>query len=105
SIYYTTPFYYDLNTGPGADFLKKYTRYEASTPGEFAFRGYELMYWMCHLLEQYGVVFNEHFDDISNTLFTRYEISPVWNDRNEFMFFENKKLHILQYENGSMRIL
>jgi len=105
SIYYTSPFYYDLNTGPGADFLKKYKQYDAAHPGEFAFRGYELMYWMCHLLEQYGVVFNEHFNDISNTLFTRYDIQPEWNDHNELLYFENKKLHILQFENGSMRIL
>jgi hypothetical protein len=105
SIYYTTPFYYDRNTGPGVDFLKKYKRYDGSSTGEFAFRGYELMFWMCHLLEQYGAVFNQHFDDISNTLFTRYDIRPEWDAQNELLYFENKKLHILQFENGNMRIL
>ncbi len=104
AIYYTTPFYYDTHSGRGVEFLKQYKAYEASEPGEFAFRGYELMYWMCNLLQEHGVIINDHFQDISSTLFTRYDIAPVWNEKNEFLYFENKKLHILRYENGSMSI-
>lgn len=103
NIYYTTPFLYDDNSGAGILFANKYKEYGSPNPTEFAYRGYEVMYWMTNMLERYGAVFNNNLSDISSLLFTRYNIKPEWDDDNSFLYLENEALHILKFENGNMQ--
>ncbi len=107
NVYYTTPFYYDINSGPSNELTKAWKTYNPnpnSMPSEYAYRGYELMYWMSNLLDRYGRIFNNHLMDISSTLFTRYEIKPEWDKDNNYLYLENNKLNLLQYINGNLKL-
>jgi len=100
SIYYTTPFYYDPTTAPGKYVNTEYNLTYGGEPSEFVYRGYESMYWLCHLLEQYGTVFNTRIKDVSAAPFTRFEIRNTYAADNDFLYLENNKLYILHYQNG-----
>ncbi|WP_162902797.1 ABC transporter substrate-binding protein [Taibaiella koreensis] len=100
SIHYTTPFYYDPTTAAGKYVTTQYTATYGGTPSEMVYRGYESLYWLSHLLEQHGVVFNKDIGDVSAAPFTRYEIEPAWSRENDFLYLENNKLYMLHYQNG-----
>jgi hypothetical protein len=100
SIYYTTPFYYDPTTAPGKYVNTEYSLTYGGEPSEFVYRGYESMYWLCHLLEQYGTVFNTRIKDVSAAPFTRFEIKNAYSKNNDFLYLENNQLYVLHYRNG-----
>ncbi|KAA5536667.1 amino acid ABC transporter substrate-binding protein [Taibaiella lutea] len=100
SIHYTTPFYYDPTTAPGKYVNTEYGLTYGGEPSEFVYRGYESMYWLCHLLTQYGTIFNTRIKDVSAAPFTRFEIKNTYSEDNDFLYLENNKLYILHYQNG-----
>jgi hypothetical protein len=100
SIHYTTPFFYDPTTGPGRYVGAEYANTYGGTPSEMVYRGYESLYWMSHLLERNGTIFNNNITDVSAAPFTRYDIKPSYSAENDFQYLENNKLYILHYQNG-----
>lgn len=100
SIHYTTPFYFDPTTANGKYVNTEYSQTYGGEASEFVYRGYETMYWLSHLLEQYGTVFNSRIKDVSAAPFTRFEIRNTYSADNDFLYLENNKLYILHYQNG-----
>lgn len=103
-IAYTTPFHYDLSTSAGQHLLHAYNEHYGIQPSEMVFRGYETLYWMVHLLNYYGPVFNGHVKDISAAPFTRYNIQPAWTGENELLYLENNQLYIMRYHEGNYTV-
>ena len=68
------------------------------------YRGYESVYWLSHLLHRYGRYFNQHINDVSAAQFTRYNIEPEYSEENDFLYLENKKLYIYQYNDGNYSV-
>lgn len=100
SVYYTSPFFYDPTTGTGQYLNIQCKEKYGSAPSEMTYRGYETLYWMATLLKKYGHVFNTNLKDISAAPFTCYEILPVWNEDNDFLYLENQKLYLFHFQNG-----
>lgn len=103
-IYYTSPFYYELNSRPGKELSETYKKQYGPEPSEMVFRGFESLYWMADLLKKYGNRFNDHIHDVRAVPFTRYTISPTWNEKNDFLYMENKNLYIFHYKDGFFNI-
>lgn len=99
-IFYTNPFYFEPNSGPGIAISQKYKTHYGGKPSELVYRGFESLYWMSDLLDKYGNIFNEHFNDVRASPFTRYAIKPVFNKANTFQYFENQNLYIFHFHNG-----
>jgi hypothetical protein len=100
SIHYTNPFYYDPTTASGRYVTTEYATLYGTEPSEMVYRGYESLYWLAHLLDQYGTIFNESLKDVSAAPFTRYEIKPAYSKDDDFLYLENKQLYMLHYQNG-----
>jgi len=100
SIRYTTPFFYDPTTAPGKYVTTEYGTVYGAEPSEMVYRGYESVYWLAHLLDHYGTIFNEDVKDVSAAPFTRYEIRPAYSKDNDFLYLENNQLYIFHYQNG-----
>jgi ABC-type branched-subunit amino acid transport system substrate-binding protein len=103
-IYFTSPFYYDVQSPAGKKIVSVYSQNYGGSPSEMAFRGYETLFWVSDLLKKYGNVFNKNMDDVSATPFTRYKISPAYNENNGFLYLENQKLYIFHYKNGNLNV-
>lgn len=99
-IYYTSPFFYDLNSRLGKEIIERYNKSYTGTASEMVFRGYESIYWTVDLLSRYGTVFNEHIHDVRFSPFTRYAVKPVWSKDNDFLYLENKNLYIFRCSGG-----
>lgn len=104
NIYYTSPFYYDINSGPGKAVSNKYKKDYGGAPSELVFRGFESLMWMADLLSKYGTIFNNHITDVSATPFTRYRIQPKWSSKNDFLYLGNESLYIFHYKDGYFNI-
>lgn len=103
-IYFSSPFYFDLRSVRGNEFVLNYRKAFGGTPSEMVFRGYETLYWSAMLLNTYGTIFNDHVQDSRMSPFTRFDISPSWTPKNKFEFLENKNLYIFHYLNGYSNI-
>ena len=68
---------------------------------DIAYKGFESLFYFSHLMNQYGVPFNEKIDNSTFSFITPYKIMPVKN-AGVFNFFENKYLYIVKHENGIM---
>jgi hypothetical protein len=100
SIHYTSPFYYDPTIVSGKYVNTEYEKTYGGEPSEMVYRGYETIYWLGHLMEQYGVIFNPNLKDVSAAPFTRYDIKPTYSKDNDFLYQENDKLYMFHYQNG-----
>lgn len=107
AVYYTSPFDFDAagNSALIRTFIAQNREYGPRMPTEFTYRGYDLMYWMSNLLQQYGPVFDASLKDARNDLFTPYDIMPAWNDDNDYLYLENRQLYMIQFQNGIRKIV
>lgn len=103
-IYYSNPFYYDLSTAKGKAVAGLYKSKFAGRPSEMVFRGYESAYWLVHLLNDYGTIFDEHISDTRFAPFTGYQISNSGKENPKARYLENKKLYIFHYLNGNFNV-
>ena len=103
-INYTTPFHYNRESPRGTAIRSAYTERFGGTPSEMVLRGYESLYWMAHLLNRYGPVFNTEMERIGERSFTNYDIQASWSDQNDFLYFENRQLYIFRYQQGKRQV-
>ena len=100
-IYYSSAAIIDKNT-PGSRYVqKKYYQKMGTDISDIAYKGFESLFYFSHLMQQYGVPFNEKIDNGTYSFITPYKIMPVKN-AGVFKFFENKYLYIVKHENGVM---
>lgn len=103
-IYFSTPFYYDLQSTKGNALALNYKKEFGGVPSEMVFRGYESLYWTAHLLQAYGTIFNSKISNSRMAPFTRFDVTPSWSSKNKFLYFENKNLYIFHYVNGYFNV-
>ncbi len=101
AVYFTSPFYFDQSRPATQGIEKTFRREYGGKPAELVYRAYETMYWYAYLLNQYGTIFNNKFNDNSATLFTKYEIQPKFDKDLNFLYNENQHLYLYKYQSSS----
>jgi hypothetical protein len=100
-IYFTTAFVKETKSPKTKYILSKYRKRMGGTPTDVLYKGFESIYFFAHMMDQYGVPFNEHITSNRFSFLTPYKIMPVKN-KGKFKYFENKYLYMLSYKNGIM---
>jgi hypothetical protein len=104
SVSFTQPFYYDISTAAGQTLSAGYKREFGGKVSEMVFRGYETLFWYVYLLKRYGTIYNPKQTDNGGSIFTRYEVKPQWNNKQELLYNENEHLYFYRYQSGSYTI-
>lgn len=100
-IFYTTAFVKETLSPATKYILGKYKQKMGGAPTDLVYKGFESIYFFAHMMNRYGVPFNEHITDNRYSFLTPYKIMPVKKE-SKFKYFENKYLYMLSYENGIM---
>ena len=101
NIYVTTPMMVDNYTASNRYINDKYKNRMGSAPSDIVYKGFESVYYFANLLNQYGTPFNNYLSNNSYSFITPYKIVPT-KEEDKFLFFENKFLYIIRYQNGTM---
>jgi hypothetical protein len=100
-IYYTSSFIKESLSPATKYILRKYQKRMGGRPTDLLYKGFESIYFFAHMIDRYGVPFNQHITDNRYSFLTPYKIMPTKAD-GKFNYFENKYLYMLSYENGIM---
>jgi hypothetical protein len=93
----TAPYNFDAGA-PAAHALEHaYKKEFPGTPGEFVYRGFEIVLQYARLTAAYGTVFNEHYAELSDGLFTHYNIVPRYDAAGQLLYHENRNIYLLHY--------
>lgn len=102
AVHFTSPFYFDPTTPAGQAVANLYKQEAGSAkPSEMVYRGYETMHWFAYLLNKYGTVFNTKLGDNGVAPFTRFDIKPQWDGKDDLLYNENKHIYLYRYQGGS----
>lgn len=100
-VYYTTSYIIDKITPASQYISREYKSHMGTAPSDVVYKGFESLYFFSNLLKKFGVPFNSKIGDNSYTFITPYKIVPV-KENGSLMFYENKFLYLLRYEDGIM---
>jgi len=99
------PFYFDPSTSAGKNFSDDFNTIYGGKPSEMAYRGYETLYWYGYLLNHYGTIFNEHFQDNGMAPFTRFDLKLEHEKNTAPMYYENRHVCMYHYQSGSFTVM
>lgn len=101
NVHIASPSYIDYESDEVKSFVRKYfDRYHAF-PGNYAFQGFDIVYYYLNALKNYGYNFQSYLPEITNTgLQTSFEYFKTGSDDG----FENRKVFILKYEDYQLKI-
>lgn len=104
-IIYSSPFFFDRNGPLESKLTEAYIEKTGSRPSDLYFQGYETVLRFALLLLDTAGDSASHLTRKGNTVFTRYNIEPVFkgNDR-ALDYYENKHLYFIRLLNGSRNI-
>lgn len=100
-VFYTASYIIDKITPASQYISRKYRARFGGVPSDIVYKGFESLNFFSNLMIRYGVPFNTHISDNSYTFITPYKIMPV-KESGKLMFYENKFLYLIRYENGIM---
>ena len=100
-VYYTTSYIIDKITPASQYISREYKSHMGTAPSDVVYKGFESLFFFSNLLKKFGVPFNNKIGDNSYTFITPYKIVPV-KENGSLMFYENKFLYLLRYEDGIM---
>ncbi|MBS1630659.1 MAG: hypothetical protein JST27_11435 [Bacteroidetes bacterium] len=103
AVTFPTAFYYDPTSSVGKSFSDAYNAHYGSRPGLLAYRGYETMIWYAYLLKRYGTVFNDHYNDVGMSPFTRFDMKLA-HTADTPLYYENKHLYLYRYQAGNLMV-
>lgn len=103
AVFFPTAFYYDPTTSSGKAFADAYATRYGGRPGLLAYRGYETLYWYAYLLKRYGTVFNEHYNDVGMSPFTRFDMKPA-KTGDTVLYYENRHFYFYRYQAGNLMV-
>lgn len=106
-IIYTSPFYYNRNSGLESSLATEYTKTLAFKPSELFFRGYETTLRFALLLLDAGSDVSSNLSRKGNVVFTPFDIQPVFKDETKMSldYFENKHLYFIKIFGSVKNIL
>ena len=105
TISITEPYYYDGTTAAGQNFMTEYRKQYGGRPGEYAYRGYETLFWYANLLHHYGTIFNNKMNDDAAAIFTRFEVEKKKNSDNDLLYYENRHVYLMRCNSGSCQVI
>lgn len=104
NIYFSEPFYFNRQSEEAIHLTSAYTKEFGGKPSNLVFRGYETLYWVGHLLRDYGTIFNNRINNVHITPFTRFSIKEQKSSDGKINYLENQNLYIYHYLNGFLNI-
>lgn len=105
AIQYSQPYYFEENNNePVLNFTHRFQAKYSSKPNELNFRAYELIFWLCDLVNKYGAVFNSNLNDKDNSPFTGYNLQFVKNAEGAIDYLENKHLYLYRFQGGTFLV-
>lgn len=101
-IAYTTSFYNAPGNKISVDFEDAYRKKTFSRPTDIAFRGYELTWYFCKLVETFGSTLPAHLNSNEFFLITDFDFRPIFWSRNTSKpdYYENKRIYLIKRLNG-----
>jgi hypothetical protein len=100
-LHLAAPYYVNYDSENVIDFIKEYRGKYKTEPSQFAFQGYDVMYYFTTAIYNYGVEFTPCLQNINVELLqSRYKFSPKQTDG----AYENKDCFLLRYNAATMEI-
>ena len=96
----TTPFINDPATATGQYVKNTYRKEYSGKVTESVYRGYETMFWYADLLKKYGTHFSEKYNEDATGPFTQFDIEAMHDKSNHLLYYENKHIFLVSYEDG-----
>jgi len=94
--------YIDYESEEVKSFVKQYFGRYHTFPGNYAFQGFDIVYYYLNTLKNYGYNFQTHLPEITNAgLQTSYEYFKTGVEDG----YENKKVFILKYEDYELKLV
>lgn len=101
-IVYSTSFFNAPGNKINNDFEEAYRKKTFSRPSDIAYRGYELTWYFCKLVETYGSTMPVHLNSHEYYLMTDFDFRPIFWSRNATKpdYYENKRIYLIKRLNG-----
>lgn len=101
-IVYSTSFFSNSNNKAGIEFEDAYRKKTFSRPSDIAYRGYELTWYFCKLIETFGSTMPAHLNSHEFFLMTDFDFRPIFWSRNASKpdYYENKRIYLVKRLNG-----
>lgn len=99
-VFITSSSFIDKGNVKVRDFIEDYKEKYRATPGEYAFQGYDLVQYLSRSFREEQFL-KPKFENnsFSNTLHTRFEFVPRTIKSDIVEYYDNKYVHILQFDN------
>jgi hypothetical protein len=103
-VIYSTPFNIPASNNTVLSIQDYFKNKFYSRPSDMVYRGFETMFRFGKLLLQYGPALNAGIADKKTTVFTDFDIQPVYTKAPNMTldYFENKKLYFVRKLNGAI---
>ena len=108
-VHITDSYWLDKEDERTIRFKKDYQKRFNCNPSQYAFRGYEIMTYIGHLVTTYGLGFADAFTTTTfKTAFSEFALAPNYVNKydtsstSKIDFYENQSVHILKYKDFSL---
>jgi ABC-type branched-subunit amino acid transport system substrate-binding protein len=103
-IYFTTPYYNPKTDYQSRILTSNYARKMKGKPTDMAFKGYECIRYFVGIFSQYPSDFMKHLSDNTFSVFTDFNIRPVYLRQGNTLpdYYENKHLYMMKILNGAI---
>jgi len=100
NVHIASPSYIDYEREEVKSFIKQYFRRYHTFPGNYAFQGFDIVYYYLNTLKNFGYNFQAHLPEITNTgLQTSYKYFKIDVEDG----YENQRVFILKYEDYELK--
>ncbi|MFZ9660432.1 MAG: ABC transporter substrate-binding protein [Chitinophagaceae bacterium] len=101
-VIYTTSFFNTPDNRVSNEFEENYRKKTFSRPSDIAYRGYELTWYFCKLIETYGSTLSAHLNTHELFLITDFDFRPIFWSKNSSKpdYYENKRIYLIKRLNG-----
>ena len=102
SFYFTAPFYNERKDSISKTILNAYTKMYKGIPTDFAFKGFETMYFFSRLLTPHPTEFYTNLGSKENALFSSFNFMPIITEpsHKKTDYYENKHLFFIKRVDG-----
>jgi len=101
-FYFTTPFYYEKSDSISNTILNAYTKMYKGHPTDFAFKGFEMMYFFSRLLTSHTSDFYTNLNNQKVNIFSNFNFMPIIAEpsHKRIDYYENKHLFFIKRVDG-----
>jgi len=105
-IYYTNSYFLDKSDSTSIEIEASYRSLYKGNPSDLVYKGFEIVYLFCDLLNSYPTDALKHLNDLDQMIFTKFNFMPVKLNKYSATadYIENKHLYFLKKINGRVSI-